>query len=229
MIKFNTLSDEIEFFRPSSELKVRVDTFLDEKVIIIDNFYNNPYGVRELAQTIPGTRAPGILHGLPGSRVEATFHFAHLGHTFNEIIRRVFAEDVANIDDDFIYACINRASFLVNVQNSDVPPRVPHIDNERPGRWAAGIYLNTPEECVGGTAFYTYKGSKTITLDRASAELSNVNYYVQDDTEDWKKVYLAEMKFNRLVLYRQNVLHTPYIPPNTFTDEAPRMIQMFFI
>ena len=229
MIKFNSLQDEIDFFSPSEELRVKVESFLDEKVIIIDNFYRHPEKVRELALSIPSTRSPGILHGLPGSRVEATYHFAHLGYMFNEIIRRVFSEDVINIPDDFIYACINRASFLVNVQNSNVPPRVPHIDNPSGGRWAAGIYLNTPEECAGGTAFYTYKGSKTITLERASAELQHVDYYVQDDTADFKKIFLAEMKFNRFVLYRQNVLHTPYIPPNTFTDENPRLIQMFFI
>lgn len=229
MIKFKTLQDEIDFFSPSEELKVKVESFLDEKVIIIDNFYRHPEKVRELALSIPSTRSPGILHGLPGSRVEATYHFSHLGYMFNEIINRVYPEETKNLDPSFIYACINRASFLVNVQNSEVPPRVPHIDNEAANRWAAGIYLNTPEECAGGTAFYTYKGSKTITLERASAELQNIDYYVQDDTEDFKKIFLAEMKFNRFVLYRQNVLHTPYIPPNTFTDENPRLIQMFFI
>lgn len=229
MIKFNSLQDEIDFFSPSDELKVRVDTFLDEKVIIIDNFYRNPEKIRELALSIPGTRSPGILHGLPGCRVEATYHFAHLGYIFDEIIAKVYPEETKNIAPGVIHACIDRASFLVNVQNSQVPPRVPHIDNENSYRFAAGIYLNTPDECAGGTSFYTYKGNKTISFDNAAAELQGIDYYVQDDTKDFKKMYLAEMKFNRLVLYRQNILHTPYIPHNTFTDENPRLIQMFFI
>lgn len=229
MIKFNSLQDEIDFFSPSEELGVKVDTFLDEKIVIIDNFYRTPEKVRELALSIPSTRSPGIVHGLPGSRVEATYHFAHLGPTFTEIINRVWAEEAATIDPTFVQNCLNRSSFLVNVQNSNLPPRVPHIDNPSNGRWAVGIYLNTPDECIGGTGFYTYKGSKTVDLSNLEVELKNYQYYVQDDEEFWTKHYLAEMKFNRLVIYKQNVLHTPYIPPNTFTDETPRLIQMFFI
>ena len=229
MIKFKTLSDEIAFFRPSDELKVKVDTFLDEKIVIIDNFYNDPNSIRELAQTIPSTRAPGILHGLPGSRVEATYFFSHLGPTFTEIINTVWASETENLNPTLIQECLNHASFLVNVQNSNLPPRVPHIDNPGHGRWAVGIFLNTPEECCGGTAFYTYKGNKTVDLSNLDIELTNYQYYVQNDDEYWTKQYLAEMKFNRAVIYKQNVLHTPYIPPDSFTDEAPRLIQMFFI
>jgi hypothetical protein len=229
MIKFKTLADEIAFFRPSDELKVKVETFLDEKIVIIDNFYNDPYGIRELAQTIPSTRAPGIIHGLPGSRVEATYFFGHLGPTFKEIINTVWVNDVQNIEPTFIQDCLNRSSFLVNVQNSELPPRVPHIDNPSHGRWAVGIYLNTDDECSGGTSFYTFKGNKTVDLSNLDIELKEYQHYVQESDEHWTKQYLAEMKFNRLVIYKQNVLHTPYILPNTFTDESPRLIQMFFI
>lgn len=229
MIKFHTLSDEIEFFRPSNELKVRVDRFLDEKIVVIDNFYNNPDGVRELALTIPSTRAPGILHGLPGSRVEATYFFGHLGPTFTDIISKVWPEESSNTDPRFIQDCLNRASFLVNVQDSSPSPRVPHIDNPSDCRWAVGIYLNKPDECAGGTGFYTYKGEKTVDLSNLDIELKNYQHYVQDDEEFWTREYLAEMSFNRLVIYKQNILHTPHIPPNTFTNEAPRLIQMFFI
>lgn len=226
---FKNLQEEMEFFSLSDRLNVRIDTFLDEKIAVIDNFYKYPEKVRELALTIPSTRSPGILHGLPGSRVEATYFFGHLGYAFTEIINKVWPLDAATTESTFIQNCLNRASFLVNVQSSELPPRVPHIDSESSSRWAAGIYLNTEEECTGGTSFYTYKGSKTISLERAREELSSIEYYVRDDTEDFKKVYLAEMKFNRLVLYRQNVLHTPYILPNTFTDDNPRLMQMFFI
>lgn len=229
MTKFKTLSDEISFFRLSDELRVKVDKFLDEKIVIIDNFYNDPNRIRELAQTIPSTRAPGILHGLPGSRVEATYFFGHLGHAFTEIINKVWPTETENLNPTFIQDCLSRASFLVNVQNSNLPPRVPHIDNPNHERWAVSIYLNTPEECCGGTAFYTYKGDKTFDLNNLDIELKNYQYYVQDDDEYWTKQYLAEMKFNRAVIYKQNVLHTPYIPPDSFTDESPRLIQMFFI
>lgn len=229
MIRFNSLQAEIDFFSPSTEVGVRVKNFLDEKIVIIDNFYKNPEKVRELALSIPSTRSPGIIHGLPGSRVEATYFFGHLGPMFTEIINKVWADEAADIDPTFIQGCLNRSSFLINIQNSNLPPRVPHIDNPSHGRWAVGIYLNLPNECVGGTGFYTYKGNKTVDLSNLEVELKEYQHYVQDDDEYWTRQYLAEMKFNRLVIYKQNILHTPYIPPDTFTDENPRLIQMFFI
>ena len=60
-------------------------------------------------------------------------------------------------------------------------------------------------------------------------DLLAYDFYVQETDEHWEKIYLAEMKFNRLVMYKQNMLHTPYIPANSFTNETPRLIQMFFI
>jgi hypothetical protein len=62
------------------------------------------------------------------------------------------------------------------------------------------------------------------------AEAAQYTHYVQEsDGKNWEKIHMAEMKFNRMIIYRQSALHTPYIPPNTFTDENPRMIQMIFI
>jgi len=231
MIKFNSLEEEIEFFSPNPEISVKVERFADQKLAIIDNFYKYPEKVREIVQQIPSTRSPGIIHGLPGSRVEATYHLGHLGYFFEEVINNVFSEDTANVEHDFIRNCLDRASFLVNIQNSNLPPRCPHIDNPSSGRWAAGIYLNTPEECVGGTAFYKYKNETSVDIREALTieDMKKYQFYVQETVGDWEKVFLAEMKFNRMVIYRQNALHTPYIPPNTFTDDKPRMIQMFFI
>tara|TARA_B110000977_G_C11090784_1_gene496784 strand:- start:4581 stop:5273 length:693 start_codon:yes stop_codon:yes gene_type:complete len=230
-MRFNSLEDEIELFSSSNNLSVKVESFgKDSKLIIVDNFYKHPYKVRELCKSIPATFNPRIVHGLPGSRVEATYYFSHLGHLYNEIINHVFPEDMENVQLDFIQQCMDHATFLVNVQNSNMPPRVPHIDGINSGRWASGIYLNTPEECTGGTSFYTYKGEKTVDMSQINiADLQAYNYYVQDDNEEFKMIYLAEMKFNRMIIYRSNELHTPYIPPNTFTDEDPRLMQMFFL
>jgi len=37
------------------------------------------------------------------------------------------------------------------------------------------------------------------------------------------------MKFNRFVLYEQNILHTAYVKPGMFEDDLYRLVQMFFI
>jgi hypothetical protein len=234
MIKFKTLQDEIDFFSPSEEINVRVQQVGDDKVAIIDNFYKHPEQVRALALQIPSTRSPTLMHALPGSRVEGTFYFGHFAEFITEIITSVFVEDT-KIDRDFISSCLNHATFLVNVQTSKEAlsaVRLPHVDNLEKGRYALGIYLNTPEQCTGGTAFFKFKGEQSIdlvSLLKSDPDLRGYDFYVQESDANWEKIYTAEMKFNRLVIYKQNILHTPYIPVDSFTEENPRLIQMFFL
>jgi hypothetical protein len=188
--------------------------------------------VRALALQIPSTRSPTLMHALPGSRVEGTFYFGHFAKFITEIISNVFVEDT-KIDCDIITSCLNHATFLVNVQTSKEAlgsARAPHVDNLDNGRYAMGIYLNTPEECAGGTAFFKFKGEQSLDLiNNLAFQRQGYNFYVQESDENWEKLYTAEMKFNRLVIYKQNILHTPYIPVDSFTEENPRLIQMFFL
>lgn len=232
MVTFNSIEDEVEFFAPNPELAVRVHHFDNstERIVVIDNFYKNPEQIRDLALSVPKTRNPRFLHGLPGSRVEMSYYFGHLGYIFNDVINNVFPEDVQQMEPSYVYDCMNHARFLVNVQNSNLPARVPHVDCDYVGRFVAGVYLNTPDECSGGTAFYKFKGSKYVDLSNIDPDLTIYDrYLLESDGEHWEKIFQIEMKFNRLILYRQNILHTPYIMPNTFTDERPRLNQMFFM
>jgi hypothetical protein len=232
MIKFKTLQDEIDFFSPNKEIEVRVQQVGDAKIVIIDNFYKNPEQVRALALQIPSTRSPTLMHALPGSRVEGTYYFGHFAEFIPDIISNVFVED-KKIDRDIITSCLNHATFLVNVQSSSEAlstSRAPHVDNLEDGRYAIGIYLNTPEECAGGTAFFKFKGEQTLDLvNSVDTDLRSYKFYVQETDKNWEKLYTAEMKFNRMVIYKQNILHTPYIPKDVFTEDTPRLIQMFFL
>lgn len=232
MVTFNSIEDEMEFFAPNPELAVRVHHFDGgvERVVVIDDFYKHPEQIRELALSMPKTRNPKFLHGLPGSRVEAAYYFGHLAYIFNNVISNVFAEDMPYVEDTYIQNCLDHARFLVNVQNSNLPARVPHVDCDYVGRFVAGVYLNTDDECSGGTAFYKFKGSKYVDLSNLDPDLTVYDQYLlESDGDHWEKIYQVEMKFNRLILYRQNILHTPYIMPNTFTDKKPRLNQMFFM
>jgi hypothetical protein len=233
MIQFKSLADEIEFFSPVEEINVKVELAGDEKIVIIDNFYKHPEKVRELALQIPASRSPTLLHALPGARVEATYHLGHFGHFITEIINKVYTEDASLIDNESIQYNLDRATFLVNIQNSNEAlskVQRPHQDHMLDARYAIGIYLNTPEECAGGTAFYKFKGEKTVDLENSTdPDLRGYNHYVQESDNLWEKLYLAEMKFNRLIIYKQNILHTPYIPADKYTVDNPRLVQMIFI
>ena len=56
-----------------------------------------------------------------------------------------------------------------------------------------------------------------------------VTEYINDSIMDWKLIGIAPMKFNRMVLYNQAVLHSAYVKPYMFTGDTYRLNQQFFI
>jgi hypothetical protein len=222
--------NEAEVFEINDNLSATVFTIgpKKSKVVIVDNFYKNPNMVRELALAIPPTHNSRILRYLPGSRIDAFYNLEHFASVFDELIRNVFlSKEQRNLVNSNLDLIFKSATFCVNVlQSTDLPAVVPHIDNRDAFRFAATIYLNTPEECAGGTSFYTYNGSQDGPTSIDDGKQDN---YVTDSVGLWEKIFLAEMKFNRMVLYEQNILHTAYIKPGMFENNVYRLAQMFFI
>lgn len=221
--------NEAEVFALSDEFDLEIVTFgpQNTKVVIVDNFYKNPHLVRELALTIPPTYKKEIMHGAPGGRIDALYNMSHLHKLYDDIITNDFSQDSSSSAGNKLGTELyfNQASFCVNViTSSDLFPANPHVDLREPNRYASSINLNTPEECAGGTAFYTYKGCQygppPGTVPRTT--------FIYDSVGDWEMIYLAEMKFNRMIIYQQNILHSAYIKPGWFTDYY-RLNQMFFI
>lgn len=225
---FSNLEEEIEFFSPNEDLKVKVEEiYAGKKIVIIDNFYKYPDKIQELATNIPGTYNPAIIAGVPGSRVDASYYLSFLKDMFNEIINHVYFPTTKEYDCS---SHLEKATFCVNIiKDTNILPRqFPHIDGAE--NFAASIFLNSQENCAGGTSFYTYKGEIT-PVNYPDKDLFSDRYsgYVQENCNDFKKIYTAEMKFNRLILYNRNLLHTAYIPHNSFNIEIPRINQMIFL
>ena len=210
---------------------------LKSKVVIVDNFYKNPELVRELTLAIPPTTNERILTNLPtgptSGRINAFYLLDHFGPVYDKLIRKYWPDEGSQYQADYFLESFKRATFMVNVMTShNLPPRVPHTDFPDPRVFASAIYLNTPDECLGGTGFYSFGGNcigrkcpSTIDIE----EKIKPDHFVVDDCGDWKLEYVATMKWNRMVLYSQALYHTPYIKPGMFTGDNYRLNQQFFI
>lgn len=230
--------DEYEVFALNDNLEASVHTIGPEKtrIIYVDNFYKNPDMVRDLALTIPPTRNPIIMAGAPGSRVDAYYDFSPMSEFFHYVFRNVYGDIVKEVSDERIFDSMKGLTFCVNVtQSNNLNPIVPHVDDTGDLLFAATVYLNKPEECAGGTSFYTLEGEQRSSADKIDTWLKKVgkypyyDNYVTDSESDWEMIHLAEMKYNRFVLYPANILHTGYIKPEMFTGDIHRLVQMFFV
>lgn len=210
------------------------------KVIIVDNFYKNPELVRDLALTIPPSTDEILASNLPvgpdSGRIDSSYKLQHIGKYIERIFKEAVPETYQHLPPNYFLNIFFGAKFLCNVMTSNnLPPRVPHCDSAMSlADYAALIYLNTPEECAGGTGLYTFGGSRYHTNlgSRRTIDIEGLipaDHYVVDSVGDWELVDLIEMKFNRLVLYPQSHYHTAYIKPGMFVNGTYRINQLFFI
>jgi len=226
------LIDEIETFAVNDELDARVELmgWEEKPIVYIDNFYKNPDMVRDLALRIPATLNRRICGGVPGGRVSANFDLDHLIPIWTDIAKSVYGLS-KDEEERFICGC-KQLTFSVNV-TAEAQNTIPHVDSPIDSKnlikgWAGVIYLNTPEECHGGTGFYTYKGMSCVDIDQSGIWKEDI---VRDSVGPWELVHLAEMKYNRLIVYPDNFLHGVYQHPGHFDQTVGkyRLAQSLFL
>jgi hypothetical protein len=78
-------------------------------------------------------------------------------------------------------------------------------------KYASVLYLNLPEQCAGGTAFWKHK---TRDLDRLPPKDSDGLYAAMNqewkDLHHWEQIGLVPMKFNRFITYPTCLFHSRY-------------------
>lgn len=82
-------------------------------------------------------------------------------------------------------------------------------------KFASVLYINLPEQCAGGTAFWKHKD---LDIDRlpAKEELKDWQKFYSmieqewKELEPWEQVGFAEMKFNRFITYPTCLFHSRF-------------------
>jgi len=236
---FKKFINEEETFAINEDMEISIEEIVPggPKLLIADDFYKNPELVRDLALLIPPTVNERIQNSLPfgpdSGRLNAFYRLDHFGVVYDNLIRLAYPELTNDIWEGSIIDSFTRATFMVNVMTSNnLPPRVPHIDHLDNRAFASLIYLNTPEECAGGTAFYSFGGATTANEAPTTIDVEKKippDHFIASDVGDWKIEKIAEMKFNRMLLYQQTVFHSAYIKEGMFTNGIYRLNQQFFI
>lgn len=108
-----------------------------------------------------------------------------------------------------------------------------HADNVV-SEWAGVYYLNPPEQCYGGTAFYTLKETGWDTmptqeqLDKAGKNLDWLrDKWTNEDA--WNLNTVAGMKFNRLIFYPTRYFHSRFPLQGWGDEDKPESARLVWV
>jgi len=202
------------------------------KVAVLDGVFQNPEALvdhaadhaefsplKEAGNFYPGVRAPA-----PRAYAAALY----------EALKPVFAE-VFGVDLEGRFKA-SAAFSLATLQPEQLntAQRLPHIDTTDPRQFAVLHYLCDPRH--GGTAFYRHRstGFESLDEDRAPTCYAALKHeldqgqepppaYVVTSTPLFEQIGRVEARFDRVAIYRSQMLHSGLIDPTSGLSDDPRL------
>ena len=213
----------------SASPAVRLDQIGPERepVVVIDGYCPDPEDWAALARTLPWhgetKHYPGVRATLPAER-----HGALLS-PLRDILRGVFGfGDRARVTEVSFSLVTDLPETLTPFQ------RVPHFDGFGPRRLAALLFLSPAVQ--GGTAFYRHRatGYQRITESRypeysrameadAARDGPPPAAYPSDGAPWFDRLAVYEARFNRMLVYRGEALHSGLIDDTVTLSADPRV------
>jgi hypothetical protein len=194
-------------------------------VVCIDGFSKDPEALVSLASEAAfidvGSRYPGVRAPAPQGYVSS------LLSSLAPLIEQHFgAPPLGELD-----LC---AFSMVTTPPDKLRPiqRIPHFDGPEPARIAFLHYLCGASQ--GGTSFYRHRATGLTEITRADVERyrkkvvaelgadAPVQAYVVDHTRLFERLDGIEAAYNRVIIYKGNVLHSGDITSRTVLSEDPR-------
>lgn len=196
-----------------------VNNLEDKRLFVVDNFYQDPYAVREFA--LAQTYYPG--EGGVGHRTRKQFLFEGVRESFESIIGEKIL-DHSEGNHGWLDLSINGRFQYVEAGT----PSVYHCDHQQ---WAAIVYLTPDAPPESGTAFYRNKQSKAYHSSQVDWSQNEGNELFNGKTwldgTPYEMVDTVGNVFNRLVIFDGQLLHAgkDYFG---WDRESSRLFHIFF-
>ena len=180
-----------------------------QSLIIVDDFYPNPDEIRKIALSCDYPEIT-VKRTFPGRNSSAN----HIVPGLDRVISHILSEPaVGSTDPNSLHGF-----FRITLEGEKGRFGV-HVDATS-SQWVGVIYLNTPEQCQGGTSLFRHKG---LGLDRTPQNQEELEAYgassIRDllekdgnDPSKWEHLMMVPMRYNRLVIYRPWMWHAPADP-----------------
>lgn len=181
-----------------------------KRIFIVDNFYENPYEIRDFA--LNDVEYHEDLRYYKGYRSKVNYHPPGIKEKFEEIL----GQPITVFEDHIMNGCFQITR--------SCDPQVYHYDDQR---WAAMIYLTPNAPFQSGTRFHA---SKINGARQADEDEENIDFAFNGDFYDSTKFDIVDSAgnvFNRCVIIDARHIHSagPYFGN---TMETGRLTHLFF-
>jgi hypothetical protein len=198
-------------------------------ILIIDNFYDNPYQIRKYALSLDYPE-PHDGYTYPGKNSEGEFYDQELHSTLENRLGNYL---------DYPQQKKQAGYFRLSPESSSFQQDI-HVDPI----WDIGgvLFLNPPNQCEpeAGTSFWIHNRLQIESVPRNQEEGKLLGYSTYEDISreliygdgldrsKWTCYCKVPYKFNRLVLFDPFLWHSHGINFGT-TKENSRLVQLFFL
>jgi len=201
-----------EVFAVNDEFKIEK---IENDIIIIDNLFKDWQKVREffLQQPWPmwkeventknGTEYLEAKQDLTSSYLQA------YNSVMSKVIKLIYNTETRHLGDT-----IRSLIFKQLIPNKCEFGRIHADDTSGKDAFTVLTYLNTEEECSGGTAFFPNI--------REPEGHGGRNFWSSNHDEESKICIKINMKPGQTIVYRTNLTHAPWVPENKWYDN-PRI------
>ena len=228
---------------PELEITAVTDIGPDNRcAIVIDNFYENPDAVRDLAIKLPRTKDVNFVNHHTGMRsaYETGEVRQHLENLFVEMTdNEEFwgrKTDRASIKNSMTHMWL-LIDFINEASISEEPLRLLPFQcyyqhNPSPFQFTVDIMLNRPKECFGGINVWNFAGKTSIVEDVKNMYADKGKFDIIKDVYDskftWSREFTFGMQYHRAVIIPSDLLVSPILNTGKFTD-IDRITQAIFI
>jgi hypothetical protein len=198
-------------------------------IVIIDDFYDNPYEVRQYALSLDYPE-PHDKYTYPGKNSDGEYYSEEIHSTIENRLGNYF---------DYPKQKGQAGYFRLSPESSSFQQDI-HVDPI----WNIGgvLFLNPPNQCEpdAGTSFWIHNRLQIESVPKTSEEGRLLGYTTYDDVRreliygdgldrsKWTCYCKVPYKFNRLVLFDPFLWHSHGANFGT-TKENSRLVQLFFL
>ena len=186
-------------------------------LIVIDDLFSHPRDINNLFNELPYSDHIDIREAAPTYR--CSMRFPNISSIYRELVS--LHSDINAVEENVpAFDLYWDQSPIINLKSCP-----PHVDVTVSSSYALVIYMNE-KNIHGGTQFlrHTINGKEISNgKDEVFQQDTTIRFSTPWDYEplEWQRYFLAPMRFNRLVSYRNNLIHSMYTN-GSFYRNTPR-------